>query len=349
MPRVVLALLAFGLLVTAEPARPSPSSDRVKPPVRLALAAREVQEIELDLGDLPKELGLRLDWEKPPEWQDGLVRLRTKRKGSYIQADDAVRVGRGTDLTLEAQARCGCVSRVHETVLALVPVAGQGARTVRIPLEIAVGGSSWSCWSGWLLGFLGGGGLVFYLGSMFTHSRILSRGELVRSLVPLQRQEDGSLQPLKGASAKAHAREALRHFRWPRRLGAWLRANPLVFGLPRKGYREVLRLELGPSSRTTNTTVESERDFLHRVVKEPAKYEGRLYAVASDTGRALFRVVPARGGKVGRLVLPRMAEREAEKWAPKVLDLRVTEDFVYELEGVEGQVGEWAGWRVTRI
>lgn len=349
MPRLVPGLLVLGLLVTAEPARPSPSSDPVKPPVRLALAAREVQEIELALGELPQDLGLRLRWDEPPEWQDGLVRVRAKREGKYVEVNDTVHVGRGIDVILEAQARCGCESTVHDTELALVPVAAQGARTVRIPLEIAIRGASWSCWSWWLLGFLGGGGLVFYLGSMFTHSRLLSRGELVRALVPLQRQGDGSLQPLQGATAKAHAREALRHFRWPRRLGAWLRANPLVFGLPRKGYREVLRLELGPSARSTHTTVESERDFLGRVVKEPEKYEGRVYAAASDKGRALFQAVPTRDGKVGRLVLPRMAERETEKWAPKVLDLRVTEDFVYKLEGVEGQVGEWAGWRVTTI
>lgn len=358
MPRVALGLLiSLGVVVAAAPARSNPSLDLDT--VKFSLAAPEVQAIKLALGEisndlaldeLPNELALRLRWDKPQEWQGGLVRVQAKRNGRYLQADATVQVERGTKLILEAQAQCGCRSTRHKTALALEPKADFDARTVKIPIEIAVKGSSCNNeWSWWLVGFLGGGGLVFYLGSMFTHSRILSRREIARTLTPLQRQEDGSLQPMRRGRAEAHAQQALRHFRWHRRLLAWLRANPLVFGIPTKDYREVLRLELGPNSKTTYATVEGERDFLRRIESEPERYPGRLYAIASDTGRVRFRVIPAQGGKVGRLVMPRVAEQETEKWTPKVFDLRRTEDFVYELDDAGWQPGELAGWRVTTV
>jgi hypothetical protein len=90
---------------------------------------------------------------------------------------------------------------------------------------------------------------------------------------------------------------------WRRRWTAWIKANPLAFGLPGGSYHECIELYLQPHrdlSRSTALLV-PQRGFPVRLNQEPEAFTGRMFATTQ--GGLSFLGVPDREGRLGRMTL----------------------------------------------
>lgn len=207
--------------------------------------------------------------------------------------------------------RC-CAGGSYRTRLGLGPATDQplppGASkleplvvSVRIDVEPA---GFWACWGPLLLAVLGLLALLLlalYILNMFRNSSFLRVETLASRLKPLVWTEYGD-----AVEQKSSKNEVLRLVRGAmpphRRALAWLKANPLRFGLPGGRYRETaeLLLQANRDAARSQIVLQADGDVQGRAESEPEGYVGRLFAVGA--GKITFLAVPDPAGRLNRLV-----------------------------------------------
>ncbi|MEM9553333.1 MAG: vWA domain-containing protein [Acidobacteriota bacterium] len=195
-----------------------------------------------------------------------------------------------------------------------------------------------------LLGLL----VVLYAWSMVRNTQLLSRAALADALVPLRWDRWGE------AEADRRQGDAMRDFvrramPWHRRLVTWLKANPFVFGLPGRSYRETVHLRLEPetSPQRTSLRLVDSADWPSILDADPALGAGSLYASAQGGSIVaggppeLYGVL--RHGRIDRLS-PLDVYDDDER--PRVRRFRRRARLLFDLDPRERDEGRAAGWQL---
>ena len=264
---------------------------------------------------------------------------------------------RGNGLRLRAGASPCCAAGSYPATLELRPASNEGyapgaeaPEPMVIPVRVAVESAGvWACWGFWIVR-----GLlllllllaVLYVANMFRNSRWLKPVRVAEKLVPLTWTAHGGTAPIK--DHKARVLELVQGaLPWHRRLAAWLKANPLAFGLPGRAYRETLELILQPHRDVARSAAVliPRRGFQEVVSRDPAAFSGRLFAVAE--GNVSFVCVPEKEGRIGRMSLEGAAPvKEPDPARRSAVRLRGHKLLRHPDEWESHEEGRAAGWQV---
>jgi hypothetical protein len=315
-----LSCLAVLLPAAAASGQETPPAAVVLKPVRVELTAGEVRNLRIEL-DGALEPGLLYKAELPAQepsrdrvtlgFLDPEVPERPRHGGVPLQGEPVALARQGARLGIRVTAgRCCRGPEIREVELLPQPGARAGKSPVypvRLPVAISVKPNNRVCGREWISLVVGlvGGALTLYAYGMVVQSQFLSPGDLARRLEAVRREERSTdLQPHSSADVDLLVR---RHLTLWRRAWAWLRANPLMFGLPGGAYHETVQLNLDPRVHRSSLSLVPERAFPRLVEKSPERGEGRLYATA-DRGTRFFAV--PRNRQVSGLVLERFRARD---------------------------------------
>jgi len=204
-------------------------------------------------------------------------------------------------------SRC-CAGGSYETRIRFVPdpaayaKGGKPPRELLLPVRIDVDGAGMlACWGSRILAALLVATVLLalaYVVNMFRQSYFLSPDRVAEKLVPLSWTAGGGTIDQR-SSGDAVAQMIRREIRWPSRVRAWLRANPLIFGLPGRSYRESLELFLQAQRDNSSVLLVPERDFASRLARDPESYRGRLFAIAQS--QVSFVGIPDHGRRLSNL------------------------------------------------
>lgn len=339
------------------------AGDMVRLPLRLGGNQTRPLEMEVLLEESklrregPGEDDLRLGWGRPDQegWLD-------------VAPEEPLRVtlaARETTAVLQARADTCCPGGTYVTQVGLMPISeepyGGDPEPLILPVQIEVeAAETWACW--WprvcaalvvLLVLL----LLGYLFFMWRNSDFLRRERLADGLVPLVWNGFGTPEP-----AREYKKDVLRMVRrsmpwWKRGLN-WLKANPLVFGLPRGSYRETVELVLQPHRDVSTSRVRlvPERDLLGSVKERPVSQAGRMFAHAKRGGVSYFGV-PERD-RLGNFVSDAFHGGSGNVWAEygapdgndetqyQIHRFQGSEEWIRPIERHERDEGGAAGWRI---
>jgi len=375
--RLVLAAEGGRQLPTVEVPLTFELDYRIDVPRELTLKVRggKVQDLPVTVGgNFQKKVSLRAvvagpkESEAWPEDSDDLVlgfagegRKKVLRggKGDPLLGHDFSAGPRAAPLRLRAlPGRC-CAAGSFETRLGLAPAGGQplppGAQPpepIVVPVRIEVEPAGfWACYGPLILAALAILLLlllILYAINMFRNSTFIKPDALAAKLKPLVWTEYGDAIELDKSKSEVTrlVRQALP---WPRRAAAWLRSNPLRFGLPGGRYRETAQILLQANRDVARSQIVllAEGDIQTRAESEPEGFRGRLYAIAA--GKVLFLAVPDAQGRLGSLVwqngtMPTAPEGEPVRLRAMKLHkaklLRPLEDWETHEEG------KAAGWQI---
>ncbi|HYG63667.1 MAG TPA: vWA domain-containing protein [Thermoanaerobaculia bacterium] len=350
---------------------------QISVPPELTVAVRGGQATDLAVpvrGNFEQEVPLRAVVAGPADaeaWPEDPENLRLgfageRRKdlledgeGGALLVHDFIASPGGPPLRLRARPDRCCAGGTYRTRLGLAPAGSQplppGARApepILVPVRIDVEPAGfWACYGprvllglALLLLLL----LVLYIANMIRNSAFLRADTLAGKLKPLVWTEYGDAVEQK--SSKNDVQLLVRRgMPLAGRALAWLRANPLRFGLPGGRYRETVELLLQPNRDVARSQVSllAEADLQSRAERQPESYVGRLFATAS--GGTTFVAVPDPGGRVSRLVWQdgfAPAAPEGEVPVPKAVKLRKAR-LLRPLEAWEShEEGMPAGWQV---
>jgi Mg-chelatase subunit ChlD len=332
---------------------------QLKPPGEVPLKVkggrREEKALPL-LGNRQKDLRLTatLTGTTPETWPEKLLELALG--GTPVGEPFTLRRD-GEPLRLRAAANPCCAAGSYLATLELRPASPEGyapraepPEPLVIPVRIEVESAGvWACWGYWIVR-----GLlllllllaILYLVNMFRNTRWLKPVRVAEKLVPLAWTAHGGTAPLK--DHKARVLELVKgSLPWPRRIAAWLRANPLAFGLPGRAYRETLELILQPHrdvSRSAAVLV-PRRGFQEAIGRDPAAFTGRLFAVAE--GNVSFLCVPEKDGRIGRMSLDGAAPaQDPDPTRRSAVRLRGHKLLRHPEEWESHEEGRAAGWQV---
>lgn len=338
-------------------------------PVTVSLTAGEDAEVAVALaGNHPHPFALEALLEEPEErsgWPGDDLELTFAagdgERGATATAgaltfDPAVP---GSPLRLRVRSHRCCPTGSYDTELALLPAPGaaySGAppEPIRVPVHVEVAGAGfWTCRGStiaWALALLLALLLAVYVFLMVRNSRFLDRDRLADALVPLRWEGHGTRREPK---ARDEVRSMVRRdLTLAARAMTWLKANPLVFGLPGGAYRETVELTLQPERDVDRSSLRliAERDLYRRLQEEPATGLGRLFAHAVGDGAAEYFGVPARG-RLGGLLASRAADAQGGAGPdgaqrPRIFRLRRREELIDPVPDNERQEGRAAGWQV---
>jgi len=309
-------------------------------PVQIVLPAEALRDLDIKLplaGNLYKAEFLTA--EPPSEGLSlGFFDPDTKADPRHIETSDFVRPGGSLHLRVLAE-RC-CPAGVFERTVELVPQQGT-AWPIHLPLQITVQGSFWTCHRPalvFLLVFGVGVLLNLYAQAMAAHSHFLSPRLLALRLRPLLWDGTGRLEEVSRHEVEALVR---RDLTTRARILSWLRANPLVFGLPGGSYHETVELHLRPRKDVSQSRLSLlPRRNYHKVLqKEPHLGQGRLFATALQEIR--FFAVPHKG-RVGELTVQSFPQQETQ---PELLWLEPDQDLLRTIDD-EDPLPIYAGWRI---
>jgi hypothetical protein len=244
------------------------------------------------------------------------------------------------------EARPCCDTGSYYSRLRLRPVDGGPARVV--PIEVRVTGDWWTCYRSWVIaGLLGllATLLSFYVLSMFAHTNFLAKKQLVARLIPLRwPRYGGAPQPASDRGGdRGEVEDMIRAgLPWHQRVLNWLRANPLVFGLPGRRFYETAELLLASDLGLSSVVLVPERDVVGRLQKaqelDPWE-EGRLFARAGSA--VSFLAVRGPKKEVGQLT--------PDGWYGKTDGLRVEpmnkgQRLIHKIPAQDRREGFVAGW-----
>lgn len=263
----------------------------------------------------------------------------------------------GGPLRLRADASPCCAAGSYPATLELRPASNEGyapgaeaPEPMVIPVRVAVESAGvWACWGYWIVR-----GLlllllllaILYIVNMFRNSRWLKPVRVAEKLVPLTWTAHGGTAPIK--DHKARVLELVQGaLPWHRRLAAWLKANPLAFGLPGRAYRETLELILQPHRDVARSAAVliPRRGLQEAMSRDPAAFSGRLFAVAE--GNVSFVCVPEKEGRIGRMSLDGAAPaRDPDPARRSAVRLRGHKLLRHPEEWESHEEGRAAGWQV---
>ena len=335
---------------------------RVPEAVRLELRAGQQREVALEVGgNQVRDLDLLAVLQDPravPGWPSDRLELLllddegrplSRPGGGGLALERPVRFARSTatppkPLRLVVRSHRCCGAGSYATELGFAPVAGRGD-PIRVPVLVKVTGSGlWACWGPTILagiGLLLLALLVAYAVNMWRHTTLINTELLGEKLRPLVWKGWGT-----GVNARAQAdvrvlvRESLRP---ARRVAAWLKANPLAFGLPGRAYQETVQLLLEANRDVFRSRIElvPERDAQARRAQDPERYVGSLYASAVGRGLVFYAVFD-RTNQVGRL---RLESSGAPRRKPLVTNLPGRRTLI-DARSERRDPGLPAGWQV---
>lgn len=343
--------LALPLLLLPRPVFATPA-EIVSEPIQLRLRAGETRSFALDLSamkdqegrlrvelqngkPLPPSIGLtvQLGRDFPPVTQIALAEL-----GDRPLLVTATAQRRWSDLRAEARL---LLTRSDPS-----PAAGgeSATRRLEIPLAVLVEGSPQRSLVPWLVA-LTVLVTILYTGNMVTNTHLLSLDGLTKRLIPQQWGEmAGHVVDQRG---KASLAEKLRYsLAWHRRARAWLRANPLLFGLPWRSYHETLSLRLGTRPGDSWFILEPQSDFPRLIADQPGRWVGRLFACAKEHRRVQFLAVPGDDRRLEKLVIESSTPRSPSK--PSCLQLEKATLGRLREEGEPLAPGDPSGWKIRR-
>lgn len=370
---------------TGEGGRPLPTVElpirfdlryEIETPAELSVRVRggEVADLPLAVkGNFQGDVQLRAVIARPedeevvwPEDREDLVlgfaaagKKKVLREGGEPLLEHDFAAGTGAaPLRLRALPHRCCGAGRYETRLGLVPAGNQPLPPGAVPLspivipvrlEVEAAGV-WACYGVtllWILAALLALLLLLYLYSMFRNSSFLRAEELAARLQPLVWTGYGDTVEQKNTKAEVLR---LAHGGLPlgRRALAWMRANPLRFGLPGGRYQETVELFLQPHRDVARSSIAllPERDLEQKLAGEPESFCGRLFATAA--GGVTFVGVPDGSGRISRLVHQNgfIAGGTADAAKPRAVKLRRAK-LLKHLEDWEGyQEDAAAGWQV---
>lgn len=277
--------------------------------------------------------------------------LETERDGS-LSTPVVVPSGASLEddpiLTVWSAAHPCCDGGQYRTEMALVPDDPTGA-PLRIPVDIEVEEAGvWQCWGPYIIGgiiLLLVALLIAYGVNMWRSSRFLDPDTLADRLVPLQWDDFGEPRPRTNAAPRVRkmVRESM-SFR--KRAEAWLKANPLKFGLPDRTYYETVELVLHASHNVRRSRVRllSEADYITELHDNPRRGIAKIFATAR--GGVSFYAVPAEDDRIGSFQLDRPYSDfgEEEEFEPEVEHLRRRTEL--HVMHTDREPDAMAGWRV---
>jgi hypothetical protein len=270
----------------------------------------------------------------------------TTQSITFAQTDQA----RTNPLTLRVISDACCAAGVYRTELALVPRSGSST-PIRVPIEITVEEAGlWSCWGPTIVrSFLGLLALLLllYLFNMYRSSHFIDRDRLAERLVPM-RWDEFQEPKLHTRSVQDVKRAVRREMTFLKRAVAWLKANPLVFGLPGREYYECVELSLSHTrdlSRSRLILMPS-RNQQEALLKDPTSGRGRLYVIAR--GGVSFFAVPEREDRVGVFAIKQddygTLEGYDEEFQLKLVTFRGRRELI--LMNSDKADDTMAGWRI---
>ena len=251
-------------------------------------------------------------------------------------------------LTVRALSGSCCAGGEYRTQVVLVPAGGTHA-PLRVPVVVEVEEARLlQCWGTTILrGFLVLLGLLLlaYLFNMWRSSHFLDRDRLADRLTPLHWSDFGETRP-QTRSATEVRQMVRKSMPLSQRVMSWLKANPLVFGLPGKEYNETVELLLSPSRNVHRTRVRllTEREFIEELRSNPRRGMGRIFA--SARGGMTFHAVYAEGERLGPFKMhdPYAGFVEDGEFEPSLAVLRGRTELL-ELNS-DKEPDTMAGWRI---
>lgn len=142
--------------------------------------------------------------------------------------------------------------------------------------------------------------LWLYARGMYFNCSFVTPDQLANRLSPLRwtshNQTEGAPDKKGEIRAKLTAQITL-----GRRFGAWLRANPLVFGLPWKRYTETVQLDLGRRHDDILLEFIPYPDAFAHSQADPESARGRLFASATPGKSLLIFGLADKRGFIGKL------------------------------------------------
>lgn len=197
----------------------------------------------------------------------------------------------GRKLRLRVQADACTEPRDYGASLEIWAPAfpGQPARLLQaLPLAVRVGGAGMGCvvarsapWGAGLLTLA----LILYLLGMCLNSHFIPERELPQRITPMKREPDQDWS--RDESRRDEVRLAIdRDFGFLSRARAWLKANPLVLGLPGQHYEESAQLLLTP--RGLSIVPREERRFLDPTKDNEGPEKGHLFVSATRKRELIF-------------------------------------------------------------
>ncbi len=258
----------------------------------------------------------------------------------------------GAPLRVRVLSEVCCGGGKYTTELALIPASGSRV-PVRIPVEVTVEQAGvWSCWGPTILRVLAGLLvllLVLYVINMWRNSRFLRRDALANRIVPLVWDDFGEARPNTRAAVEVQ-KMVRRDLTRRKRAVAWLKANPLKFGLPGGAYNECCELVLNQSANVLLSSLRNreDADYLETVTKNPRLGLAKIYV--SARGGTTFFTVKAEGNRVGTFFLQDDSFGfdggfgEDEEFKPQVTTLRRA--TALHVMDSHREPDTMAGWRV---
>jgi hypothetical protein len=290
-------------------------------PLQVSLAGGESKDVELALdGRFLKPVDFDAmvpEFEEREAWPNTAEHLELAfvdgsdhevHEGEVYATHTPMTFGRDPDgrikpLRLRVKSGGCCEEGTYRTEVALVP-ANSDAAPIRVPLEVNLTSAGlWACHGGWItkvLAALGIAILLWYAWGMWSNFRRLDPRKLADRFRPMVRTPHGAINPKSdvGDSLRAIVR---RELSFGKRLSAWLRANPLVFGLPGGKFSYVESVSIGTlpddgdEGRLMFPLI-GKRSIERLVRARPSDHIGRLYYDARDT----FVMVPEPPPQPGR-------------------------------------------------
>lgn len=218
-----------------------------------------------------------------------------------LSQDNQAKTRAGMPLRVRVLSEVCCGGGTYSTELVLVPVSGSRV-PVRIPVEVTVEEAGlWSCWGPTILRVLLGLLvllMLLYLFNMYRNSRFLRRDALASRMVPLLWDDFGDARPNTRAAVEVQ-KMLRRDLTRRKRAMAWLKANPLRFGLPGGAYNECCELVLDQSANVMRSSVRNREgaDYFETITKNPRQGLAKIYV--SARGGTTFFTVKAEGNRVG--------------------------------------------------
>lgn len=264
--------------------------------ILISLRGGQVKTIPIHLGsDQRQDLKLwaRLD-PLPEEWPGKDLRIE-------IVSEEIDSTSEGRTLVVRVTAEHCCRAGEYEANLAIgagKPESPDG-RAAILPLKVRVArGPVCTAVN------LGIGTSIFlaillwlYLRGMYFNCSFLSPERLADRLVPQRWTSQGQTEGVTGKRDEIRDRIAAQ-LRPVGRFKTWLRANPLVFGLPWKRYEETVALELGRRYDSILLSFMPYRNTFRHCQSNLEDARGKLFASGQE---AFIFCLPDRAGLIGRL------------------------------------------------
>jgi hypothetical protein len=300
---VLLILVLLGI----SPGIFAQTNDVTQESIEISLQGGQIKTIPIDLGsDSRPDLKLWARLEPlPEEWPEKDLRIE-------IISDEIDYKPEGRTLVVQVTAEHCCHAGEYNAKLTIgagKPESPHGkVATLSLKVRVARGpictAANFGIGGLLLLGAL----LWLYTRGMYFNCSFLSPDRLADRLVPQRWTSQGQTEGMTGKKDEIRNRIAAQFRPFPR-FRAWLLANPLVFGLPWKRYKETVAIDLGRRHDDILLSFMPYRETFRHCQSNPEDARGKMFASGQE---AFIFCLPDRKGLIGRLRPDFLSDRVAE-------------------------------------